>query len=361
MTICSDKRDAILVVVGEPSGDRMAARVVERVEKKWPNRCFGLGGDRLAETGMELLAHIDPLTALGIGDVALRLNRWIRIWADIRSKIIESPPRVALLVDSPDINLPLARILTAAGTKVVYYVGPQVWAWRKHRLAQLKVRADVTALILPFEHSIYRAHGVPSVFVGHPLLDEPPPVPGHAVRRKLGLDARTPLVALLPGSRPGEIRRHMDAMTKAGRALTKKGIRTVIAPYGTKVAGLTARDLLGAAEAAIVTSGTATLEAAIFGTPLAVVYRTGPVSALWARHLVKPPYIGLPNWVAGRKIVPEIVQGAFTGEALFEQAMALLQPSEQARQRRELGKVRDLLGGPGAADRVAALVLRRLA
>ncbi len=353
----------LLVMAGEPSGDRIASRVIEAVRRNRSCHVFGVGGDNMERAGAELIAHIDSLTALGIGDVARRFLNWSRAWADVREAVDKRKPSVALLVDSPDVNLPLARILTAAGVTVVTYVGPQVWAWRKGRLDLLKERSDITALILPFEKPIYDANRVRSVFVGHPLLDEPSPAPREAVRKELGVGVGQNMVVLLPGSRPGEVSRHSEFMLSAAENLRKRGVYTAFAPgvpsplaTGTR----SARDLLGAADAAIVASGTATLEAAVLGTPLAVVYRMGKLSWFAAKRLVKVPWVGLPNLVAGRKIVPEHLQENATEETIFHQGLALLEPEEQKRQRRELLKVKEMLGRPGAADRVAALVLERL-
>jgi lipid-A-disaccharide synthase len=242
-------------------------------------------------------------------------------------------------------------------------VGPQVWAWRKGRIGLLGERCDITALILPFEKPIYDANGIRSVFVGHPLLDEPLPAPRDEVRKELGVDAEQKMVALLPGSRPGEVGRHSAPMLTAATRLRERGVYTVFAPGvpSTRALGTwQARDLLGAADGAVIASGTATLESAVLGTPLAVVYRMGKLSWFAAKRLVKVPWVGLPNLVAGKQIVPELLQENATGEAIFRQALALLEPEEQQRQRRELREVREMLGSPGAAERVAALVLERL-
>jgi lipid-A-disaccharide synthase len=313
--------------------------------------------------GAELIDHIDHLTALGIGDVARRFVRWSRAWANVRQAVAERKPKVALLVDSPDVNLPLARVLRQEGIKVVYYVGPQVWAWRRGRIGLIRERCDVTALILPFEKTIYDANRVPAVFVGHPLLDEPLPAPRERVRKDLGIGEEQKMVAFLPGSRSGEVSRHSAPMLSAAKRLRERGVYTVFAagvssPFWSEV--WQTRDLLGAADGAVVASGTATLEAAVLGTPLAVIYRMGKLSWFTAKRLVKVPWVGLPNLVAGKQIVPELLQQNATGEAIFRQACALLEPKQQKSQRRELWKVRERLGTPGAATRVAALVLERL-
>jgi lipid-A-disaccharide synthase len=338
---------------------------------------FGIGGDRLANAGVELLAHIRDLTALGVGDSIGRLGAWSRAWCSVRDEAARRRPRVALLVDTPEVNLPLARALTADGISVVWYIGPQVWAWRPWRLQLLRDRSEVVALVLPFEKELYDQAGVRAEFVGHPLLDEPIGAGREQVRCALGVSPETPLVALLPGSRRAEVAALAEPMIDAGSRLRSLGIRPVLAPGpDAQVAGLSdraeaagvavlptghgARDLLGAADAALVASGTATLEAAIAGTPLAVVYRVGAVSWLLARLLVDVPYIGLPNWVAGRRVVPELVQDEAHGSAMAEMAAALLEPVERERQLVDLGDVCARLGQPGAARRVASLIRERL-
>jgi lipid-A-disaccharide synthase len=366
----------LLVVAGEPSGDRAAAPVVRALGDA-AGAVFGIGGDRLAGAGIELLAHIRDLTALGLGDSLRRILAWGRAWYRVREEAILRRPRAALLVDTPEINLPLARSLSADGVRVIWYVGPQVWAWRARRLELLRDRAEVAALVLPFEKELYDRAGVNAEFVGHPLLDVPAGAPRAEVRAALGVLPADRLVALLPGSRRAEIAALSAPMIEAGARMASAGVRSVLAPLRDAAdAGLleraeasgiallprdlSARDLLGAADAALVASGTATLEAALVGTPLAVVYRVGPVSWLAARLLVDVPYVGLPNWIAGRRVVPELLQDEVDGPALAEMALALLDPIERRRQQVELAEVRARLGTPGAARRVARLVRERL-
>jgi len=370
----SDAR--LLVVAGEPSGDRAAAGVVSALGSA-AGEAFGIGGEQMAGAGVDLLAHIRDLTALGVGESLVRIGAWGRAWCEVREEVVRRRPRAALLVDAPEFNLPLARTLTAAGVSVVWYVGPQVWAWRPWRLELLRDRTDVVALVLPFEKGLYDRARVRAELVGHPALDEPPGRSREDVRAALDASPGDRLVALLPGSRRSERAALAPPMIEAGGLLWDSGVRAVLAPgpdagdesmfdraAGSCVTvlprGLSARELLGAADAALVASGTATLEAAIAGTPLAVVYRVGSASWLLARLLVEVPYIGLPNWIAGRRVVPELIQDEVHPRALAEMAAALLEPVERERQLRELGDVRARLGAPGAAGRVARLVRERL-
>jgi lipid-A-disaccharide synthase len=377
MSLDRDRRRELLVVAGEPSGDRAAARVIDALGDA-VDGVFGVGGDRLERSGVELRAHIRELTALGLGDSLRRLGGWARTWSRVRSACGERRPNAALLVDNPEFNLPLARVLSAAGIRVVYYIGPQVWAWRPGRLGLLGERTDVVALVLPFERSLYDRAGVRAVFVGHPVLDEAPAVSRDLVREQIGAAPGVPVVALLPGSRRAEIAALARPMIDAGAELAAAGAaRPVLAPapgalpgdlaeraqqlgVGVLPSSLVARDLLGAADAALVTSGTATLEAAVEGVPLAVVYRIGRLSWWVGRLMVDVEHVGLPNLVAGQGVVPELLQEAVNGPALAEAARRLLDPQEQLRQREVLATVRERLGRPGAAQRVADLVRERL-
>jgi len=362
----------VLVSAGEPSGDRAAARVASVLRASGVSALFGVGGQHLQAAGVSLVARIDEISALGLADAARRFAHWAGVWTKVRSQIRARRPAAALLVDAPEFHLPLARVLKAEGIPVILYIGPQVWAWRKRRLALLRDRVDLTALILPFEKELYDREGVPAVFVGHPLLDEPPPAHPHLVRHALGISPDAPLVALLPGSRPKEIERHLPVMADTVRMLADVGISARIAPGGAGVAAdlkerdcllpppFSARDLLAASDAGLVASGTATLEAAVLGVPLAAVYKTDPVTYAAARYAFHIPYIALPNWVAERRIVPELVQDRVTPETLSRTARALLRPRTAARLRKTLEAVSRRLGTPGAATRTAALVLERL-
>jgi len=362
----------LLVVAGERSGDRIAARALAAFRDGGEANAFGIGGDELAALGVELVAHVRDLSAIGVGAVAARLAAWLSAWARLRAEIDARRPRAALLVDAPDVNLPLARVLTEQSVAVLLYVGPQVWAWRRRRLALLKERTRRVALVLPFEKPLYDAAGVCASYVGHPLLDEPDPLSRDGARRALGVGSDEPLVALLPGSRRSELEAHAAPMTDAARILARRGVRTVFAPAPESVSpaqldaargagclvpggALDARDVLAACDAALVASGTATLEAALLGTPLAVVYRLGFASRALARAFVDVPYVGLPNWVAGRRVVPELLEDV-TGESLARAALELLVPANAATMRRDFEGIRSALGPPGAARRVAAML-----
>ena len=363
----------LLVVAGEPSGDRAAARVVEALDLSCERGVFGIGGDYLAAVGVHLVSHIGDLTALGIAESVGRFGAWCSAWARLREQIERRRPTAALLVDAPDVNLPLARVLSEKKIPVVQYVGPQVWAWRRGRLRLLKERMDHVALVLPFEEEIYRRAGVRATYVGHPVLDEEPSAPRSIVRKRLHLAEKTPLVALLPGSRTSEVEALCGPMTEAGLRLLKEGICSVFAPAPRAASAqtitaarssgcavlpsdVTVRDLLGACDAAIVASGTVTIEAALEGAPMAVVYKIDRISWAVAAFAMDIPYIGLPNWIAGRAIVPELLQDRVTGQSIADAARNLLQPDVAKSQRAELKNATDSLGPPGVGKRVSAIL-----
>lgn len=364
---------SVLVVAGEPSGDFAAAGVAREIIADHGVRVFGVGGDHMAREGVELVTNISTAAGMGIGATVGALGFWLKTWAKIRAVVDERCPKAALLVDSPELNLPLARVLKAAKIPVVYYIGPQVWAWRAHRLKLLKARTDNVALILPFELPLYQAAGIKAEFVSHPLLDVTARYSRAEVRRSLHVSDNMPLVAMLPGSRRAEVETMALPMIEAGLSVLRSGGRAVLAP-APKVASaavinkarfdgctilphkFTARDLLRACDAALVTSGTATLEAAIEGAPMAIVYKTDPVSFFAAKKLVKVPFAGLPNLLAKREIVPELFQDKVSGKNLFNAVKKLLSASEQARQKKELALVANQLGSPNAAIRVAQML-----
>ena len=321
----------------------------------------------MAAAGVKMIARVDSIAGMGLSDPLSRIGRWTDVWLALRETVRRSPPDVALLVDAPELNLPLARILREAKIPVVYYIGPQVWAWRPRRLTLMKQRITHAALVLPFESAIYEAAGVSASFVGHPVVDRPPDRKRNEIRESLGLGEKEKLVAMLPGSRRGEVDLIAPPMLAAARIFERRGIRTLIAPGGgcavadggpfAAPASLAARDLLTAADAALVASGTASLEAALCGVPFAIVYKVSRVSELLARWLLDVPYVGLPNWVLGRREVDELLQKDLTEERLVEAGACLLTPEARGRFEQLSQEIHQRLGEPGASKRVAELVL----
>jgi lipid-A-disaccharide synthase len=366
----------LFVSCGEPSGDFYGAELVRHLREREPElRSFGLGGDRLLEQGTELIAHTRDLAVVGIVEVLKHLRRLHRVHARTVAELERQPPDVAVLVDYPDINLRFARKLKALGVPVVYYVSPQIWAWKKGRIRTIRDTVTRMLVIFPFEEAIYERAGVSVTFVGHPLVDAVRPAPDRgAFLREHGLDPERPVLALLPGSRPAEIAHNLPPLVGAVSLLHARRpdlqfllarapgvpdalIHGALAGRPVRVALGRSHAVLGSAAVALVASGTATVETALLGTPMVVVYRLSPITYALGRPFVSVPHYAMPNLVAGRRIVPEIIQQDFTPERVTAEAMSLLEDKGRAETMRlDLAEVRLKLGAPGASARAAVAV-----
>jgi lipid-A-disaccharide synthase len=361
----------ILVLAGEASGDHHAARVVEAVRRRHPGARFvGIGGPDLARSGVELRAGLDRLAVMGFAEVLGRLAFFWRLERELVGLLDVGEVDLVLAVDYPGLNLRLARAARERGVPVVWYVSPQVWAWKPHRAAALARDADRVAVILPFEEPILREAGARVTFVGHPLLERPEDVSDQVeLRASLGIADDADILALLPGSRGQELDRHLDLFVETARALgrTRPRLAPVIAqaagvdPERLRATGLPVtgdtRALLRHARAALVKSGTSTLEAALEGTPFVTVYRTSRLTFALARRLVRVDHIALANLVAGERVVPEVLQADATTERLARELEPLVDggPAREA-QLRGLARVREALAGPRPSLEVARLV-----
>ena len=361
----------VLILAGEASGDAHGAHVARELRLRWPAvELVGLGGERMAAAGVRLISALDELAVMGFAEVVRRLPFFRRLERRLVRLLREETPDLVLPIDYPGLNLRIAARAAGFGIPVLYYIGPQVWAWRPGRAARLSRLADRIAVILPFEAELYRRHGGRAVFVGHPLLEEeirPDPV---RLARSLGVERGRPVLALFPGSRVQELRRHAKPFTAAARELQRRipGLAVIVsrvsflpAPaYGVFPFPATgdAASLRALATAGLVKSGTSTLEAALAGMPFAVAYITHPATFFLARRLVRVPHVALANLVAGRRIVPEFIQRDMTREAVADALEPLL--DEGSAERREmvagLKEIRAALGSPGAAGRVVDLV-----
>ena len=346
-------------------------------------RAFGAGGPLLRAEGCETLVRAEDLSVMGIAEVLPAIPRIFRALRTLRRAAQQRQPRAALLIDSPDFNLRLARKLRRLGVRVAYFIGPSVWAWRTYRVRQIARDVARMLVILPFEAEFYARHGVNAVYVGNPLADGFRPAlpatstptttstPRADLRRTLGLDARRPVLALLPGSRRQEIRRIWPALLGAARLLLERmpdlqlvvPVAPTVRPEWLRadlpvafVAGR-APEVLAAADAAVVASGTATLEAALAQVPTVVVYRLSWLSWIVGRLLVRVPFVSLVNLLAGRGLVPELLQRDCTGARIAESAAPLLTAGEARDAQLEgMRQIREGLapaGSPGAARRAA--------
>jgi lipid-A-disaccharide synthase len=363
----------ILFVAGEVSGDLHAAAVARELRAEGaPFVLVGVGGDAMRDAGVDLLEHTVSSAVMGFVAPIRHLPRLARLRRRLIQRIRGGRVALVVLIDSAGFNMGIAASASEAGVPTLYYITPQVWASRPGRLERLAQTVTKAAVILPFEEKLLREHGVDATFVGHPLLDRARDLPGaDEARRMLGLDRGRPLLALFPGSRAQEIARHLDPFVEAARELQRRvpALQVVVssAPHVSiptercpfPLVSAASFTVFSAADAALCKSGTTTLEAAIALCPLVVAYRTSRVEYALARRLVKIPFIGLVNIVAGREIVPEFVQDALEPAALANALAPLIDHASAVRRQQldALRSVRDSLGEVGASRRVARMAL----
>lgn len=343
----------IAIVAGEPSGDFLAAGLMAELRRRFPAVTFeGIGGERMRAVGMQSYHPLEALSVMGLTEVLRHLPRLLGIRRDLLRRLRAAPPDLYIGVDAPDFNLPVERRLKAAGVPTVHYVSPTVWAWRPGRLGKLQAAVDRMLCIFPFERDFFRAHDFPAVFVGHPLADEIPLEPDRAAARgALGLGEADEVLAVLPGSRRSEVRRLAPVFVEVmGRLQAERPrLRFVIPcaspPLRPEIEALLppalasqvmlldgrAREALTAATAALVASGTATLEAMLLKRPMVMAYRVSRLTAWIARRSVTIPHFAMPNLIAGREVIPEFTQDAATAARIAPAVLAMLEaPAERA-------------------------------
>ena len=376
---------SILLVVGEGSADRYAAQLVRKLRLRatpHPLSFFGTGGDEMQAAGVEILCHIRELASIGPREALHHLHAYYHTFRLLTEACRERRPRVAVLLDFPEFNLRLAKKLKQSGVKVIYYISPQLWAWRRGRIRVVRKYVDRMLVILPFEEEYYRRRGVKAEFVGHPLLEDSAAIGGRAdFLRGLSLDPDVTTIALLPGSRQREVEYILPTMLAAAQlvlqrlpaqflisaapAIDPEQISRIASAVLTeeqhrnffRIVSARAREILGNADFGFVKSGTSTLEAALAGTPFLIMYRISSPSWILGNILIRSPYKGLVNLIAEREIVPEFLQRDATPETLSAAALAYLEnPGKAAAMRTRLGGIRDLLGSRCASDTVAAEV-----
>lgn len=363
-------------MAGEASGDFHGSNLVTALKRIRPATTFsGVGGPRMCEAGVDILVSSSEIAVVGLTEVLKKIPKILTALKTVKRAIKEKHPSLVILIDFPDFNLNVARYARHAGIPVLYFISPQVWAWRKGRIRTIAGRVNRMAVILPFERDFYAKHGVPVSYVGHPLMDVCPPVENRTeAAQRLGLGTQGPLIGVLPGSRSEEIRNMMPAMTGAACMLLERYpsarfllplapgvapgfIRSFIPPgLPMEIHSKNLYTYLNACDAAMVASGTVTLEAALMETPMVIVYRVSRISYRVGRLVIKTPAIGLANLVAGGNYFTELIQHELTPARLYSEVVSLLEePSVRARIRRGLSQVRLRLGESGALDRTAAI------
>lgn len=362
----------VMMIAGEASGDLHGAGVVRELKKRLPAAdIYGVGGERMKEAGMDIVFPISRLSFMGFAEVMKNLHVVRALDRTLESLLRSRTPDVVVLIDYPGFNLRFARKAKRHNINVLYYISPQVWAWHKSRVKRMRNVVDRMKVVFPFEVDIYKHEGINVEFVGHPLAERiGTSVPRERFFQQHGLDPAKKVLALLPGSRKQEIENIFPILLTAAQRLKKEVEVQVVVGVASNLGSSFLRgflqdadvtlvesatyDVMAYANAAIVTSGTATLETGWFGTPMAVVYKTSPLTYVIGRALVGVPHIGLVNIVAGEKIVPEFVQHELTvGNLVREMTRQLNDADYATTMRAKLSIIKKKIGEPGASARVA--------
>lgn len=370
-------RKRIMIVAGEASGDLHGGNLVQAMHKIDPEISFyGVGGRNLKEAGVELIADAADMAVVGLTEVVFKLGMILKVMAQLKASLKKDRPDLIILIDYPDFNLPLAKAAKKYGIKVFYYISPQVWAWRRGRIGKIKKIVDRMAVILPFEADLYREAGVDVTFVGHPLLDVVrTKYPRKEALRRFDLREEVTTVGILPGSRQSEVTRLLPVMLGAAEIIEKQikdvqfvlpladtldiaFVSQIIAKHSVPVRLIPNEvyDVIGCADIAMVASGTATLETALMETPMIIIYKVSAPSYYVGRMVINIDHIGLVNIIAGKTVVPELIQFEASPENIAAGVMEILATKERMEGiKAELKKIRDMLGSHGAAERVARL------
>lgn len=379
---CLAEQKQVLIVAGEASGDHHAARLIQQVHQSHPDIHFaGIGGEHMRAAGVEIMVDAADMAVVGLVEVLAHYPTLHAALQTMRRALAERKPDLLILVDYPDFNLRLAKTAKELGIKVLFYISPQIWAWRQKRVYKIKKLVDMMAVVFPFESHFYEQAGVPVRFVGHPLVDEVHSALSKTeAQQAFGLDPARPVLGLFPGSRRGEIKRLLPTFLEAAqriqqqmpevqfilpRATTLKEelLREYLDPCPLEITLVAGRsyDVMRSCDSIISASGTATLEIALMQVPLVVAYRIAPLSYAIMSRLVKVDHIALCNIVAGERIAPELIQHDAQPERIAQATLELLQDSrERQRMQEKMKHIRERLGESGASRKIAQLCLEML-
>lgn len=371
----------VLIVAGEASGDTHAAHLVHAFRARWPDvSFFGVGGHEMRAAGVDVAFDSSLVAVVGASEVLKHLRVILSVLRWLKAALTTVKPDLVVLVDFPDFNFRVARAAKAAGVPVFYYISPQIWAWRRGRAKFLARTVEGMAVIFPFEAELYKSWGLPAEFVGHPIMDGRLGTPPDraAARAAVGVKHGEIAIALLPGSRRSEIAHHLDPLLAAASILAREIPESVFLLPVAKTLDATAirakvgdalggrlrlvtegdpLDALIAADYAVVKSGTSTVEAALCGVPFVIIYRLSKLSYALGRLVIKVPFIGMANLIAGKQVAKELVQHDFTAENVAAEILALHRdPARRSAAVAGLAEVRAKMGAAGASERAAELV-----
>ena len=370
----------VAIIAGEASGDQHGAKLVQAMQKKNPDLFFcGIGGPALRQAGVRILVDACELTVVGITEVFSKLPGILKGMGTIKKLLKSLKPELLILIDFPDFNLHIAATAKKIGIPVLYYISPQIWAWRQGRVKRIGRLVNHMAVILPFEQQFYTANNVPATFVGHPLLDTPLPTADEIFTTSVEGPVT---IGLVPGSRDNEIARHLPVMLNTADILKdrlkqarfiisqaasveRKQIEVVVADHPCRMNVDIISDgvetVFERSDVIVAASGTVTLQAAIHGVPMVIIYKVSPISFMLGRALIRVPNIGLVNLVAGRQLVPEFVQTAASAENISSAVEEMLTDRIKLNHlKKQLFALREVMGGAGASDRVAELAFGML-
>ncbi len=370
----------VAVIAGEASGDQHGAKLIKAMQKKNPALFFcGIGGPALRQAGVRILVDASELTVVGITEVFSKLPGILKGMGTIKKLLKSLKPELLILIDFPDFNLHIAATAKKIGIPVLYYISPQIWAWRRGRVKRIGRLVDHMAVILPFEQQFYTTNHVPATFVGHPLLDTPLPTADQIFTT--GVEGQV-TIGLVPGSRDNEIARHLPVMLNTADILKdrlkqaifiishaasveRKQIEMIVAQHpcrmNVEIISDGVETVFERSDVIVAASGTVTLQAAIHGVPMVIIYKVSPISFMLGRAMIRVPNIGLVNLVAGRQLVPEFVQNAANAENISSAVEEMLTDRIKLNHlKKQLFALRDVMGGAGASDRVAELALGML-
>ena len=378
--IPANPQACVAIIAGETSGDQHGAKLITAMQKKNPAFFYcGIGGPEMKQAGVRILVDASELTVVGITEVFAKLPAILKAMGAMKRLLKSLKPDLLILIDFPDFNLHIAAAAKKIGIPVLYYISPQIWAWRRGRVKRIARCVDRMAVILPFEEQFYTDNNVKATFVGHPLLDSPLP----PVDQVLAGDGKEPVtIGLMPGSRDTEISRHLPIMLGSARILKdrlghltfvvshapsvdREQIEMIIAGdpgrMAVEIVSDGAESVFKRSDLIVAASGTVTLQAAIHGTPMVIMYKVSPISYLLGRALIRVSHIGLVNLVAGRQLVPEFVQSDASPENIASAVESMLADRHQLHElKQQLLALRGALGGGGASDRVAGLALEMI-